>query len=160
MQSVSTAPRSSLTRLIVRTIAGVLMLGGAALALWALTLPWRHYEPPPGLGLPQDPRTFIPAQDFAQSLPIVPNAIYVCLPAVLGLFGLIELLRPRVLRRTRVIAGLMLALLGLGMSALLSWPSLLNDTAYRLVLDAGVSVSYLGYACALVGSLLSIPSGE
>lgn len=154
------SPHAERMHLIMRLLAVVLLLGGAALALWALTLPWHHVEPPPGLGLPPDPRTFIPARAFTQSAPSALDAVYVCLPTALGVFGLIELLRPRSLRRTRVIIGVVLALLGLGMSAFLSWPGLLNDTAYTYVLDAGVNVSYLGYACALVGSVLSFLGGE
>lgn len=154
------SPHAERIHLIMRLLAGVLLLGGAALALWALTLPWHHYEPPRGLGLPPDPQTFIPAQAFTQSAPSALDAVYVCLPAVLGLFGLIELSRPRTLWRTRVIMGIVLALLGAGMSVLLSWPGLLNDSAYTFVVDAGVNVSYLGYTCALFGSMFSIPARE
>lgn len=158
MRSSPAAPSASRTQFIVRVLAGVLLVGGAALALWALTLPWHHFEPPSGLGLPADPHIFIPAQDYAQSPPTILGALYVCPPIALGVFGLIELLRPRLLWRTRVIAGLALAIVGLMFSFLLMASSgFLNDSVYRYVLDGGANVSYLGYVFALVGSSLSVP---
>lgn len=158
MQSAPAATRESRPQLIARVLAGVLLLAGGALALWALTLPWHHFEPPPGLGLPPDPRTFVPAQDYLQAPPTILGALYVCPPIALGLFGLIELLRPPLLWRTRVIVGVVLAIVGLALSFLLAASGgLLNDSVYRYVLDRGVNVSYLGYACTLAGSILSVP---
>lgn len=147
----ASAPRAS-PRLSDRLISGGLIAVAGVAGLVALYLPWHHFEPPSGLGLPPDPHTVIPIDSLSTaSLTVLAWYAGPQWVVIASGFGLM-LLRGRQQRLLTALLGAFASLVGFIFVVLfIEFGGFLNDSVYHIVVDGGAYLALAGFAVAFFG---------
>lgn len=146
-------PAHQVDYLYRRYLGPALLLIGSLVALWSLFLPWTRLVPPAGSGAPDSYPPVIPIMSYGQSQDV---ALLFGAIALLVLCALALLFIPRRARWLPKAVGIVVGIFGFGWSWLMfAFVNFLNDSAYVYTTQVGQHVSFLGYALAILGSVIA-----